>query len=77
MGSLAHRTLLNFVESEEIVEFRSFLGSHQAQIDDRDENGTTCLMVCRFSHEQSFDDVSKIDLYPIDLCFKGLNTICP
>ncbi|KAG5674401.1 hypothetical protein PVAND_004375 [Polypedilum vanderplanki] len=46
MGSFSHRTLLNFIENDDIVGFKGFLDTHQIQVDDRDENGTTVLMVC-------------------------------
>lgn len=45
MCSLAYRTLVSFVEGEDFLAFKSYLENHQSQIDDRDENGTTVLMV--------------------------------
>lgn len=45
MGSLGHRTLLNFIETEDLGGLKNFLDSRQTQVDDRDENGTTALMV--------------------------------
>lgn len=45
MGSLGHRTLLNFIENEDLGGLKNFLDSRQTQVDDRDENGTTPLMI--------------------------------
>ncbi|XP_055588849.1 kinase D-interacting substrate of 220 kDa B isoform X2 [Uranotaenia lowii] len=45
MGSLSHRTLLQFLESDDLAGLKSFLGTRQLQVDDRDENGTTVLML--------------------------------
>lgn len=45
MGTLGHQTLLNFIEGEDLGGLRNFLDSRQTQVDDRDENGTTCLMI--------------------------------
>lgn len=45
MGSLGYRTLLTFIENEDLGGFKNFLDSRQLQVDDRDENGTTPLMV--------------------------------
>ena len=45
MGSLGHRTLVNFIESEDLGGLKNFLDSRQTQVDDRDENGTTALMI--------------------------------
>lgn len=45
MGSLGHRTLLTYIENEDLGGLRNFLDSRQIQVDDRDENGTTPLMV--------------------------------
>lgn len=45
MGSLGHRTLLNFIENEDLGGLKNFLDSRQTQVDDRDENGTTALMI--------------------------------
>ncbi|XP_055537866.1 kinase D-interacting substrate of 220 kDa isoform X4 [Wyeomyia smithii] len=45
MGSLSHRALLQFLESDDLVGLKSFLGTRQLQVDDRDENGTTVLMI--------------------------------
>lgn len=45
MGSLGHRTLVNFIESEDLGGLRGFLDLRQSQVDDRDENGTTALMI--------------------------------
>jgi ankyrin repeat protein len=45
MGSLGHRTLLNYIESEDLAGLKNFLDSRQTHVDDRDENGTTPLMV--------------------------------
>lgn len=45
MGSLGHRTLLNFIENEDLGGLKNFLDARQTQVDDRDENGTTALMI--------------------------------
>jgi ankyrin repeat-rich membrane spanning protein len=45
MASLGHRTLLNYIDSEDLVGLKNFLDSRQNHVDDRDENGTTPLMV--------------------------------
>ncbi|XP_058836220.1 kinase D-interacting substrate of 220 kDa isoform X4 [Topomyia yanbarensis] len=45
MGSLSHRALLQYLESDDLVGLKSFLGTRQLQVDDRDENGTTVLMI--------------------------------
>jgi hypothetical protein len=45
MGSLGHRTLLTYIENEDLGGLKNFLDSRQTTVDDRDENGTTALMV--------------------------------
>lgn len=45
MGSLGHRTLLNYIDTEDLAGLKTFLDSRQNHVDDRDENGTTPLMV--------------------------------
>lgn len=45
MGSLGYRTLISFIENEDLGGLKNFLDSRQIQVDDRDENGTTPLMV--------------------------------
>lgn len=45
MGSLGHRTIVNFIETEDLGGLKNFLDSRQTQVDDRDENGTTPLMI--------------------------------
>lgn len=45
MGSLGHRALLQFLELDDLLGFKTFLDNRGAQVDDRDENGTTVLMV--------------------------------
>jgi ankyrin repeat-rich membrane spanning protein len=45
MSSLTFRTLNSHIDNDDFVAFQSFLESHQTQVDDRDENGTTALMV--------------------------------
>ena len=45
MGSLGHRTLLSFIENEDLGGLKNFLDARQSQVDDRDENGTTTLMI--------------------------------
>lgn len=37
MGSLSHRTLLQYLDSDDLVGLKSFLGTRQLQVDDRDE----------------------------------------
>lgn len=45
MTSLAYRTLLSFIDNEDFPAFKSYLETHQTQVDDRDENGTTAMMI--------------------------------
>ncbi|KAL9922482.1 ankyrin repeat-rich membrane spanning isoform 5-T8 [Glossina fuscipes fuscipes] len=45
MGSLGHRALLQYVDSNDLSGLRAILDSRHLSIDDRDENGTTLLMV--------------------------------
>ncbi|XP_058117079.1 kinase D-interacting substrate of 220 kDa isoform X3 [Anopheles coustani] len=45
MGSLGHRTLLQYLETDDLAGLKSFLGTRHLQVDDRDENGTTVLMI--------------------------------
>ncbi|XP_037945191.1 kinase D-interacting substrate of 220 kDa B-like isoform X3 [Teleopsis dalmanni] len=45
MGSLGHRALLQYVDSNDISALRAILDSRHVPVDDRDENGTTVLMV--------------------------------
>lgn len=45
MGSLGHRTILNFIETEDLGGLKNFLDSRTTQVDDRDDNGTTPLMI--------------------------------
>ncbi|XP_053671000.1 kinase D-interacting substrate of 220 kDa [Anopheles nili] len=45
MGSLGHRSLLQYLESDDLAGLKSFLGTRHLQVDDRDENNTTALMV--------------------------------
>ncbi|XP_055630398.1 kinase D-interacting substrate of 220 kDa isoform X2 [Toxorhynchites rutilus septentrionalis] len=45
MGSLSHRTLLQYLDSDDLPGLKSLLGTRQLQVDDRDENGTTVLMI--------------------------------
>lgn len=45
MGSLGHRALLQFLELDDLLGLKTFLDNRGAQLDDRDENGTTVLMV--------------------------------
>lgn len=37
MGSLSHRTLLQFLDSNDLAGLKSFLGTRQLQVDDRDD----------------------------------------
>lgn len=54
MGSLSHRTLLQYLDSDDLVGLKSFLGTRQLQVDDRDENGTTVLMIASGRGASSF-----------------------
>ncbi|XP_035893884.1 kinase D-interacting substrate of 220 kDa isoform X3 [Anopheles stephensi] len=45
MGSLGHRSLLQYLETDDLAGLKSFLGTRHLQVDDRDENNTTVLMV--------------------------------
>ena len=45
MSSLGYRTLVSYIENEDFAGFKTFLDSRQLQVDDRDENGTTALMI--------------------------------
>ena len=45
MGSLGHRALLQFLDLEDLLGLKTFLDNRGAQVDDRDENATTILMV--------------------------------
>uniref|UniRef100_A0AAG5DLJ4 KAP NTPase domain-containing protein n=1 Tax=Anopheles atroparvus TaxID=41427 RepID=A0AAG5DLJ4_ANOAO len=45
MGSLGHRTLLQYLETDDLAGLKSFLGTRHLQVDDRDDNGTTVLMI--------------------------------
>lgn len=37
MGSIGHRTLLQFLDAEDLNGLRAYLESRQSQVDDRDE----------------------------------------
>ncbi|XP_055387452.1 kinase D-interacting substrate of 220 kDa B isoform X3 [Condylostylus longicornis] len=45
MGSLGHRTLLQYVDSNDLYGLKTLLDTRHIPVDDRDENGTTILMV--------------------------------
>ncbi|XP_017960470.1 kinase D-interacting substrate of 220 kDa isoform X3 [Drosophila navojoa] len=45
MGSLGHRAVLQYIDNNDISGLRAILDSRHLTIDDRDENGTTLLMV--------------------------------
>ena len=46
MGSIGHRTLLQFLDADDLNGFKNLLDLRQGlQVDDRDDNGTTVLMV--------------------------------
>ncbi|XP_065370599.1 kinase D-interacting substrate of 220 kDa isoform X3 [Calliphora vicina] len=45
MGSLGHRALLQYVDTNDLSGLRAILDSRHLSVDDRDENGTTVLMV--------------------------------
>ena len=45
MGTLSHRTLLQYLDADDLNGLKGFLDTRQLQIDDRDENGTTVLMI--------------------------------
>lgn len=54
MGSLGHRALLQYLDLEDLQGLKNFLESRQLQVDDRDENGTTILMVAASRGHTSF-----------------------
>ncbi|XP_058464237.1 kinase D-interacting substrate of 220 kDa isoform X3 [Malaya genurostris] len=54
MGSLSHRALLQYLEADDLVGLKTFLGTRQLQVDDRDENGTTVLMIASGRGATSF-----------------------
>lgn len=54
MGSLSHRALLQYLESDDLAGLKQFLGTRQLQVDDRDENGTTVLMIASGRGAASF-----------------------
>lgn len=54
MGSLGHRTLLSFIENEDLGGLKNFLDARQSQVDDRDENGTSALMVAAGKGQTAF-----------------------
>ncbi|KAK7871770.1 hypothetical protein R5R35_014036 [Gryllus longicercus] len=45
MVSLCVRTLVNYVTDDNLIGLQNFLENKRVQVDDRDENGTTALMV--------------------------------
>ena len=45
MGSLGHRALLQYVDTNDLSGLRSILDSRHLSVDDRDDNGATVLMV--------------------------------
>jgi ankyrin repeat-rich membrane spanning protein len=45
MGTFGYRELLQFIESGDFQGLKSFLDNRPIQVDDRDENGTSLLMV--------------------------------
>lgn len=45
MGTLGHRALLQFLDVGDIQGLKNYLDIRQLQVDDRDDNGTTLLMV--------------------------------
>lgn len=45
MGSLGHRTIVSYIENEDVVGLRSFIDTRQNLVDERDENGTTPMMI--------------------------------
>lgn len=45
MGSLGHRTIASYIENDDLVGLRNFIDSRQNLVDDKDENGTTPLML--------------------------------
>ncbi|XP_022230144.2 kinase D-interacting substrate of 220 kDa isoform X10 [Drosophila obscura] len=45
MGSLGHRALLQYIDNNDLSGLRAILDSRHLNIDDRDENATTVLMV--------------------------------
>uniref|UniRef100_A0A182QVK2 KAP NTPase domain-containing protein n=1 Tax=Anopheles farauti TaxID=69004 RepID=A0A182QVK2_9DIPT len=44
MGSLGHRSLVQYLETDDLAGLKTFLGTRHLQVDDRDENNTTLLM---------------------------------
>lgn len=45
MGSLGHRTIVSYIENEDVVGLRNFIDTRQNLVDERDENGTTPMMI--------------------------------
>lgn len=45
MGSLGHRTIASYIENDDLIGLRNFIDSRQNLVDDRDDNGTTPLML--------------------------------
>ncbi|XP_076265241.1 ankyrin repeat-rich membrane spanning isoform X2 [Rhynchophorus ferrugineus] len=54
MVSVCFQSLLGFVNNDNLSGLQSFLETKQIQIDDRDENGTTALMVASTKGRSSF-----------------------
>ncbi|XP_037926963.1 kinase D-interacting substrate of 220 kDa isoform X3 [Hermetia illucens] len=45
MGSLGHRALLQYIDSNDLPGLKTFLDTRHLPVDDRDENGATVLMI--------------------------------
>lgn len=45
MGTLGHRALLQFLDVGDIQGLKNYLDNRQLQVDDRDDNATTLLMI--------------------------------
>ncbi|XP_049824208.1 kinase D-interacting substrate of 220 kDa B isoform X3 [Aethina tumida] len=58
MVSLCYRNLIGFINDDNIQGLESFLENKQVQIDDKDENGATALMVAATKGRSNF--VSKL-----------------
>ena len=54
MVSLSFKSIETFVSEDNLVGLRSFLSSRSVSIDDRDENGTTPLILCASRGKDDF-----------------------
>lgn len=70
MGTLSHRALLQYLDVGDIQGLKNYLENRALQVDDRDDNGTTLLMVASGRGTVSFvkeliafgADVQAVDL---------------